>query len=280
MTTPKPRWRTEGKLRVSEEGQFSLPFWPDHLRGVPWVALRTALFAPVKPGTRRTMQREELAGIGGVQIRYTGIQLDQADLDVYEQVLHIMRETPLGRPVEFRTRQLLADLGRSQGGGDREWLLKSLARMQACAIEFKVENTTYSGSLIDEQGRVDEEGIQGRHFVRLNPKIATLYEHGFSTLSWHKRLALGKNQLAKWLFSFAADLSRPLTFKVEKLMALSNSNYKRQRDFRAALEDAAALVREQGIFLELHFDKRGNVTLSRRSPTPTEAAAAAAKGSK
>jgi len=258
-------------LGNTETYQGSLPFWPDHTRGVPWVALRSALFAPVRSGTRRSMQREKLASISTYEIRFTGIQLDQADLDVYEQVLHLAKAIPLGRAVEFKTRQMLSELGRSQGGKDREWLLKSLARMQACAIEFRLSEggpAVYIGSLILRQGRVENEKEaatgSGMHYLILDEKLASLYDSGFSTQNWANRLKLGKNQLAKWLFGFASDLSRPLTFKVDALMQMSNSNYKRVRDFKAALEDAAAANRAAGVNLFLVFDRKGMVRMERR----------------
>lgn len=250
------------KKHSSTQLQLQLPQWPDHLRGVPWVALRTALFAPVRRGARRALQREKLEAIADWKITYTGFQLDQADLDVYEHVLHLARRIPLGNVVEFKTRELLKELNRSAGKSDREWLLKSLDRLQACAIEFRLGDVAYTGSLIQEQGRVEEGKTGGRHFVRLNPKISSLYDHGFSVLSWEARKQLGSNQLAKWLHGFVVTLQRPLTYKIDKLMALSNSHYSRPRDFRNALEDAAALLVPLGVNLIIQWDtRRGNVTL-------------------
>ena len=254
---------TKKEHSTGDQLSLSLPYWPDHLRGVPWVALRTALFAPVRRGARRAMQRETLEAIADWKITYTGFQLDQADLDVYEHVLHLARRIPLGNIVEFRTRQMLEELGRAQGKSQREWLLKSLDRLQACAIEFKLGDVTYTGSLIQEQGRIDDAKGGGKHYVRLNPKLSSLYDHGYNTISWESRLALGSNQLAKWLHNFVVTLRKPLTFPIAKLMALSNSHYERPRDFRAALDEAAALLVPLGVNLILQWDtRRGNVTLS------------------
>lgn len=251
------------RMDPTNQLQLHLPQWPDHVRGVPWVTLRTALFAPVRRGARRAMQREQLEAIADWKITYTGFQLDQADLDVYEHALHLARLLPLGTIVEFRTREMLKELGRSTGKSDREWLLRSLDRLQACAIEFKLDTVTYTGSLIQEQGRIDGPKGGGKHYLRLNPKISSLYDHGFSTISWESRKALGNNQLAKWLHNFVATLRAPLTFKITKLAALSNSHYARPRDFRNALEAAAAMLLTVGIELVLQWDvRRGNVTLS------------------
>ncbi|MEA9776920.1 plasmid replication initiator TrfA [Xanthomonas campestris] len=265
MTGPKkiaPRF-------PSDDGQMFLPFWSEQNRGIPWAAIRSALFAPVRPGTRKSLTRETLASLESFKVVYTGFQLDQADLDVFAQVMHEARQQPLGQVVEFRTRDMLRNLGRSTGKSDREWLLASLSRLQACAIEFQGppkdgQRVIYSGSLLMEQGRIEAiNGTQGTHYVKLNPKLRDLYAPGWSSVGWEARKSLGKNQLAKWLHSFCYEQQRPLTFKIEKLMAMSNSNYARERDFRNALDDAALALRPLGITVRLDWDVRaGNVTLS------------------
>lgn len=237
---------TQRGFPTTSDAQLSLPLTPDHLRAVPWVALRSALFAPVKRGARDLLSRQPLATVGDDwKIIYSGARLDQADLDVLEQVLHIARTGTLGELIQFRTRDMLQALNRSTGKSDRDWLLASLARLQACAIEFKSSkdpSRSYTGSLIQEQGRVDaEDGTSGKHFVAINPRLTSLYSAGYTQLDWNERMALGSNQLAKWLHGFMHQ-GGPLTWKVENLRALSNSNYARDRDFRDAMNSAAAAV--------------------------------------
>lgn len=206
---------------------------------MPWATLRSALFAPIRPGVRAAMTRQQIATVGDYRIIYTGIRLDQADLDVYEQVLHLARSTPLGHAVRFKTRALLRTLGRSEGKSDRDWLLKSLSRLSACEIEVSNGRMAYAGSLIHEQGRDDEAGT---HYIVLNPRLAALYQQGWAPVRWEDRRALGKQQLAKWLHGFILGQQRPLTFSIANLMELANSNYERERDFRKAFDTAAAAL--------------------------------------
>ena len=58
-------------------------------RGVPNSVLRGALFAAVQGKNRVAMKAELLAVQKGMEIRFTGWQLDQSDLDVWEQALHL-----------------------------------------------------------------------------------------------------------------------------------------------------------------------------------------------
>ena len=42
------------------------------------------------------MKGELLAAQRGIEIRFMGMQLDQSDLDVWEQALHLARQQSLG----------------------------------------------------------------------------------------------------------------------------------------------------------------------------------------
>ena len=79
---------------------IQLPLWPDAKRGAPNAVLRGALFAAVHKD-RRYMDRELLAAQDGITVRFTGKQLNQADLDVWEQVLHLARTQALGTKCYF-----------------------------------------------------------------------------------------------------------------------------------------------------------------------------------
>jgi hypothetical protein len=241
--------------RNDDDTQLALPFWPEHIRGVPTAALYSALFAPIRKGARAAVQREKIAAIGDYRIVYTGFRLDQADLDVFEHVLHMFRRgagDALGNAVEFSTREMLKSIGRDAGKSQREWLLRSLSRLQACAVEIQKGPLAYSGSLIQEIARNDHDGTQT---IMLNPRLTALFDQGYSQISWKQRQALGKRPLAQWLHGFIASQQRPLSFKLEDLARYSESGYARERDFRAALDEAAADIRAVGVDLVILWSK-------------------------
>ena len=97
-------WTTRGGGAAAQEERtwprlkvIQLPLWPEPKRGAPNVVLRGALFAAVHKD-RRYMDRELLTAQRGITIRFTGKQLDQADLDVWEQALHLARTTGARHP--------------------------------------------------------------------------------------------------------------------------------------------------------------------------------------
>src|SRR5262245_47291215 len=92
-----------------------LPLWPEPVRAVPNDILRSALVAAIQGKGRAYFRHKLLASYDGVQIRYTGEQLDQSDLDVWEQVMHIARQEPLGTPCYFTAHGFPRAIKRSAG---------------------------------------------------------------------------------------------------------------------------------------------------------------------
>jgi hypothetical protein len=79
---PEPERKAVAKV-------IQLPLWPEAKRGVPNDILRSALFAAIQGKGREYVKQHMIAAYDGVKIKYTGEQLDQSDLDVWEQILHL-----------------------------------------------------------------------------------------------------------------------------------------------------------------------------------------------
>lgn len=73
--------------------QMSLDLWPDSVRGIPNAVLRGSLFTVSKTRTI-AKNRELLAAVEGIEIRFKGERFNQTDLDVWEMLLHLARLQP------------------------------------------------------------------------------------------------------------------------------------------------------------------------------------------
>lgn len=204
-----------------------LPLWPEPVRGVPNGVLRSALFGAIKRGKRRYMEREPIASVEGIAIRYTGPRLDQSDLDVWEGALHLARPIKLGDRIEFTEKGFLRLIGRGGQGGetigksDREWLKKVLARLSATTVEIKQGPYAYGGSLIDEYFR-DERS--GKYIVILNPRMKGIFNRdSWTQIDWNIRHALRGHPLAQWFHGFYSTHAAPLPYKIETLHRLCGS---------------------------------------------------------
>jgi len=80
---------------------LQLPLWPEATRGTPNSFLRGALFAAIQGKEREYIKGQLLASRDGIKIRFTGMQLDQSDLDVWEQAAELARSHPLGNVCYF-----------------------------------------------------------------------------------------------------------------------------------------------------------------------------------
>ena len=104
----------EAKTKHPPAKVLQLPLWPEAKRGAPNAVLRGALFPAIQGKNRVGLLRKELiATQDGVRIRYTGAQLDQADLDVWEHALHLARTQALGSECHFTAHGFLKALERS-----------------------------------------------------------------------------------------------------------------------------------------------------------------------
>ena len=216
---------------------LQLPLWPEAKRGAPNAVLRGALFAAIQGKGRIAMHRQELiATQDGVTIRYTGDQLDQADLDVWETVLHIARLQGLGTELHFTAHAFLKALGRQTGKSGHDWLSSAFARLGATWVEISDGRRTYLGSLI-EGGARDED--TGRYVLEINHKLARFFGPTLWTqIDWEQRQALRRKPLALWLHGFYATHAKPLALTVEYLHKLSGSQTKQLRKFKQNLTQA------------------------------------------
>jgi len=222
-----------------------LPDWPEKTRGVPNLCLRSALFGIIRRGRRRAVKGDIIAAIKGLEIRYTGWQLDQGDFDVMAQTLHLQkhqRENTSEKYVRFRIKTFLCAIGRQSGKSGRDWLKDSFRRLTATALEISIEGKNrylpekygYAGSLIDEFYYNDQEHT---YLLKINPKLAELFDAGWTRLQWQQRLQL-RSDLAKWLHGFYASHRDPFPIKVSTLKHLCGSDCKRLVDFRRGLRMA------------------------------------------
>lgn len=227
---PATAWLEAFRQRNTERSIASgsqLPLWPEAMRGVPNGILRSALFGAVRRGKRRYMERQSIASMDGVTIVYTGLRLDQSDLDVWEGVLHLARLTKLGDRIEFTEKGFLRLIGRggvrgdSIGKSDREWLRKVLARLSATNVEIEQGPYAFCGSLIDEYFR---DASSRRYVLILNPRMKVIFNRdSWTQIDWNIRHELRGHPLAQWLHGFYSTHAAPFPVKVETLHKLCGS---------------------------------------------------------
>lgn len=241
-----------------------LPLWPEATRGVPNAWLRCALFAGIQGKGRQALNRELLATVDGVEIRFSGWQLDQSDLDVWETVIHLARHHRIGNQVQFTELQILRALKRSTGTSDRLWLRGTLIRLGGAMIEMKLGGFTYFGALL--KGAGDERS--GMYAIELESRLEALYMAGWTQIDWEERVRLRRKPLALWLHGWFCSHAEPFPLAVETVQKLSGSTNSHPGSFKRQLAKALDDLVSIGALVSWSFS--GQRVCVTRKPTPSQ----------
>ena len=257
-----------------------LPMWPDAVRGGPNVLLRSAFFAGIKSGKRQTLgiqispDREpegvEIAAQDGISIKYAGTQLNQYDADVFFEVLHLSRRSPLGTDALFTGASFLAAIGRSRNNLNYEDLDNSLRRLKRGVVDVSwnigARRYVYCGSLIASYTRETESKI---YRITLSPEISTLFAPAsWTQIEWEERRTLMGKPLAQWLHSYFCTHARPYPVTVNFLKEKTGSPTKLLKHFKVELRTALQTMTDS-IGWSVEWD--GDLVKVSRPPTDSQA---------
>ena len=231
---------------------IQLPLWSNSYRGVPNSVLRSALFPAIQGKGRKYLKRVHLKTHQGIEIHFTGMQLDQSDLDVWEHSLHLARQHPLGTECHFSARSFLKDIRRSTGKRDYEWLKDSFGRLAGAVVDITHGDLTYFGTLIN--GGLHHK-TENYYWLSLNPNMVTLYAAGYWTaINWEQRQDLRRKPLALWLHGYYASHANPYPLKVATLRDLSGSSTHELRRFKQNLSNALDALKNAGAITSWHIN--------------------------
>ena len=233
----KPRSR-----KPATDAPLQLPIWPDAMRGVPNGFLRSALFGAIGKGKRRYLKREPMAAVEALEVSFTGERLDQGDLDVWETVLHAVRQQGLGTRCRLTAYALLKLMGKTDTGKNRDTLHTRLDRLRANAVTIKTGRYTYIGGLLAWAAK-DEETQEW--VIEVDAQMRQLFDGDqFTQIEWAIRRALDGQPLAQWLHGFYSSHAKPYPMKAETLLELSGSENTQPRSGRQKLRRALDAVVE------------------------------------
>jgi hypothetical protein len=244
---------------------IQLPFWPEPKRGTPNSLIRSALFSAVQGKDRQYLEKATLYSQQGITVRYTGKQLNQEDLSLWETLVHLAKEHPLGDVCTFTAHGILKSLGLSTGGEQHTRLHDGIIRLTACAVEISHERKKYFGSLI-ESGAKDE--LTSHYTIKLNRQLIRLYdESAWTAIDWKQRLQIRKKPLAQALHAYYSSHRTPYPIKLATLQKLTGSRNAQTASFkrqcRAALDELVKIG-----FLESHSIEDDTVTVKRVPSLP------------
>lgn len=258
--------KKSAKKALTPDRQLKLELWPEEVRGVPNAALRTAMFTA---GKERVFLKEwtPIASVQGIEISARGERLNQHDLDLWEQLLHLQRLQPIGARIEFTAHAMLKALGRPTGGSAHARLHNDLGRLLTSAIEVRwtAARRSFGGNLVSSYFR-DED--TDRYVVTFNDDTFNLYAEGYTWIDPAERQSLGRNLIAKALHGLYTSHAKPFPYSVDMLWKLCAGSTKRN-EFRRLLRVALDKLTEIGAIDSWRIDS-GDLVHVQRKPSRSQ----------
>lgn len=250
---------------------YQMEFWPDTHMGVPNEIARSALFAAIKPpkrDDRKLLQEAPIATQGKYSITYTGQQLDQEHIDLFEACMHFARQVKEGNTIRFTRYAVLKLLGKGDRQSDYDWLRLHFAHLTATAVAVSQGNKRiFWGSLLP-RGAMDTE--TGEIVVEVSRDLAKLFGRGLSRVEWQERRQIGRHPLAKWLHLYLAGHEQPHPVSVEWLRQHSGSATRELKRFRESLRKALQKLKDVGALDTWQLDKQTDLVSVKRPLTPSQ----------
>src|SRR6266851_9941685 len=213
---------------------IQFPLFPESTRPVSNDMARSALFSCIQGKDRRFIKDALLATVDGVEIRFTGEQLNQDDHDLLMQLIFMARATALGKWVTVSAYAILKALGRKVSGKQYRELRTDISRLAAGMVSIRNarDRIEFIGHHLIAKAAQEEVS---RHWVyRLDPDLGALYgEISHTLIDWQKRRALQGKDVARWLQLYIASHVAPFPVKTATLKEMSGSRAKALKNFRA-----------------------------------------------
>lgn len=220
----------------NENSIIQFPLWPEVKRGTPNSFLRSALFSAIQGKDRMYMEEVTLFSQKGITVKYTGMQLNQEDLTLWETLAYLAKPYPLGNECVLTAHSILKELGLPTGGKNHKVLHSGIIRLTACAVEIMHEGRVFFGSMIE--GGVKDE-VTSFYNIRLNRDLIKLYGNTqWTAIDWQQRLALRRKPLAQYLHGYYSSHLEPYPVKISTLHGLAGSQNSQLKDFKRQVKAA------------------------------------------
>jgi hypothetical protein len=230
---------------------LSLPSWGDGMSAIMNALARSAAFVPIKKGQRNNLLREKVNSQTGYEIFLTGEETDEADRDVYLNVVRLYSNIVPGTHCRVSIRSFLNDIGRSYGKPNREWLFQSLKRLANLRLEIRFNLPTVKGfyaggifNILAISGGDRQDGILS---FSIPSDFIRFFMKDYTKIPMKKRLALvGEgSQMAKRIQTFVYTHDSPYPMKLETLQPLLGAKGTLS-NFRKILPRALNLLKKVG----------------------------------
>jgi hypothetical protein len=192
---------------ITKPQQLFLPGLDELRRAMPNHIARSSLFAPVARGAKTIHRESILVTRKDALLKYWGEQLDEAQADVWMQLIYEILSRPLGEAVPICRAQFLRAIGRQTGNYEYVWLHRTMKALCFAMLVIEVTSDGKPKMHVGSSGALhmldgfDYDEIRKTYTVRIDPRWRYLYANReFAFIDWAKRLRIRQGQdMAKTL---------------------------------------------------------------------------------
>ncbi len=242
--------------------QMFLPGLEPTMRAMPNHIARSSLFAPLsKTRQRQFLNDYPLVSRSDVKIKFTGVQLDESQADVWMQLMHVASASPLGQPFNVHSASILEAMGRQVGGAEYRWLRRAMEALYKATLiidvvnKYRIGDGDSNGDGIRMIDRFRYDASRKQYTLVIDPRWVAMYSNQeFARIDWEKRLAIKRGQdMAKTLQRLVATSADKvqrygLDWLKDKLQYTSPL-----RKFRVALRAALAELERVEVIAAAHI---------------------------
>jgi TrfA protein len=255
------RQREEEALKIEEEKNVNLPYWQNERRGTPNAFLRSAMFSVIQGKDRIFLDELVLFSQGDYSISFTGKQLSQEDLTVWQTLVHLARFHSTGTRCIFKGSEILKSIILSDGKENYRLLEESIKRLTIAVIEVKCKKYSYYGHLIHSY---TVENATRIYDISLSKDAIKLFSgDDWTGVEWEQRLCLRGKHLAQALHAYYSSHQDPYPVKLSTLQDLTGSKNKQPADFKRKCQAALDELVKINLLENYQIDKN-LVTVKRK----------------
>lgn len=247
---------------LSRPRQMFLPGLEPTMRAMPNHIARSSLFAPLsKTHQRRFLNDYILISRRDVEIKFTGVQLDESQADVWMQLMYIASSSPIGEPFDVRSASILGAMGRQIGGAEYRWLRRAMEALYKATLiidvvnKYRIGDGDSDGDGIRMIDRFKYDASRKQYTLVIDPRWVAMYSNQeFARIDWEKRLAIKRGQ------DMAKTLQRLVATSADKVQRYGLDWLKAKlqytsplRKFRSALCAALAELERVEVIAAAHI---------------------------
>lgn len=229
------------------------------LAPIPLGLVRSALFGTTKNTFQSTGGQMVAAhNVLGTKIAYKGPVLNQYHSTLWQSIMLLSREQRSNVVSVSGDRLMKLNGMSSRSSNNREILMQRLGNMVGATIQYQTLRHKYLGTLLVGATRDEMTG----HFeVEINRKMIDLLGDEVLYNNLERKIALGGNQIARWLHDHFSSHQKIYPVSVIELYELSGSNMVLKK-FRYELRKSLNLLKtgQDPLLKSWAIDKNDKVT--------------------